>query len=244
MTAVVLLHAFPVNRHLWDDQREFLERVGYTVFAPDLGGFGESEAPSAPTLLDMVSPVLARLSKPAVFVGLSMGGYLLMELLRRSPERVAGAVFVDTKATADTAAARQGRFELAHRMAADPDMSEFADVMAGNLLGATTLAQRPEVVSTVRGWIEAAPPTAVGNAARAMADRIDSVPVLRRYEGPAAVVWGSEDVVSPQAEQEIMLEAMPQAVAREIPGVGHLSAVEDPSALNDILLDVLRDWLG
>lgn len=244
MTAVVLLHAFPVNHHLWDAQVEYLEGVGYTVFAPDLGGFGESEVPSAPTLLEMISPVLARLSKPAVFVGLSMGGYLLMELLRRAPERVAGAVFVDTKATPDTPEARQARFDLARRMSSAPVMSELADVMLPNLLGATTLAQRPAVVSAVRGWIESAPPGAVANAARAMADRIDAVPVLRRFEGPAAIVWGSEDVVSPVSEQRIMLDAMPQAVGREIPGVGHLSAVEDPGALNDILLDVLRDWLS
>lgn len=243
MTAVVLLHAFPVNRHLWDAQVQYLQREGYTVFAPDLGGFGESEVPSVATLLEMASPVLARLRRPAVFVGLSMGGYLLMEVIRRAPERVAGAVFVDTKATADTADARQARFELARRMSTDPDLPGLADTMLPNLLGATTLAQRPDVVASVRGWIEAAPPSAVANAARAMADRIDAVPVLRRYEGPSAVVWGSEDLVSPRSEQEVMLQAMPQAVGREIPGVGHLSAVEDPGALNDVLLDLLRIWL-
>jgi pimeloyl-ACP methyl ester carboxylesterase len=244
VTAVVLLHAFPVNRHLWDAQVEYLDRAGYTVYAPDLGGFGASELPSTPTLFDMVAPVLTRLSKPAVFVGLSMGGYLLMELLRRSPERVAGAIFVDTKATADVPQARQARFELARRMSSDPDLTELADTMLPNLLGGTTLARRPEVVAKVRGWIEAAPPSAVANASRAMADRIDSLPILRHYEGPAMVVWGSEDLVSPASEQELMLEAMPQAVGREIPGVGHLSAVEDPIALNDVLLDALRDWLG
>jgi pimeloyl-ACP methyl ester carboxylesterase len=244
MTAVVLLHAFPVNHHLWDGQVNLLERAGYTVYAPDLGGFGTSELPSAPTLFDMVAPVLTRLSKPAVFVGLSMGGYLLMELLRRSPERVAGAVFVDTKATSDAPQARQARFDLARRMASDPNMTEFADTLLPNLLGGTTLARRPGVVATVRGWIEAAPPAAVANASRAMADRIEAVPILRHYEGPAMVVWGSEDLVSPASEQEIMLDAMPQAVGREIPGVGHLSAVEDPGALNDVLLDALRDWLG
>jgi hypothetical protein len=37
---------------------------------------------------------------------------------------------------------------------------------------------------------------------------------------------------------------MPQAVGREIPGVGHLSAVEDPAAVTDVLLEVLSDWLG
>jgi pimeloyl-ACP methyl ester carboxylesterase len=242
--ALVLLHAFPLNSHLWDGQVEFLRGAGYTVVAPDLAGFGQSPLPAAPSLLESVQPVLDGLSSPAVFAGLSMGGYMLMEILRKAPDAVAGAVFIDTKATADSPQARATRLEMARVMDDSPDMAALADALLPNLVGQTTINSRPEVVSTVRGWIEQAPAAAVANAQRMMADRLDSVPVLRRYEGLAAVVYGSEDTLSPKAEQSVMLEAMPQAVAREIPGVGHLSAVEDASAVNDILLDILRDWLG
>jgi pimeloyl-ACP methyl ester carboxylesterase len=243
MTPVVLLHAFPLNHHLWAEQVEYLGRTGYRVIAPDLAGFGQSPLPAAPALLEIVEPVLAGLAEPAVFVGLSMGGYLLMELLRKSPGSVAGAIFVDTKATADSPEARAGRFEMAHAMDNGGDTAALADVMLANLLGETTRRTRPHVVAQVREWIEHAPAAAVATAQRAMADRPDSIPTLRTYEGPAAVVWGSEDVLSPPSEQRLMLEAMPQAVGRELPTVGHLSAVEDPAAVNDVLLDVLRDWL-
>lgn len=244
MTPVVLLHAFPLSRRMWEPQLAVLRAAGFTVAAPDLAGFGKSPVPTAPSLLRIIDPVLERLDRPAVFCGVSMGGYLIMEVLRKAPERVAGAVFIDTKATADIPVARAARFEVARAMEKAPDMSALADTMIPNLLGATTLAQRPEAVARVRGWIESANPAAVAIAQRAMADRMDSVHFLRRYEGPTAVVWGSEDIVSPVAEQQVMLDAMPQAVAREIPGSGHLTPVEDPSALNDILLDVLGDWLG
>lgn len=244
MTPVVLLHAFPLNRSLWAPQLEFLRSAGFTVAAPDLAGFGKSPLPSSPSLMRIMEPVLERLDGPAVFCGVSMGGYLIMDVLRKAPERVAGAVFIDTKATADNPMARATRFEMARAMESSPDLSALADTMLPNLLGATTHAQRPEVVTKVREWIESANPAAVATAQRAMADRMDAVSFLRSYDGPAAVVWGSEDVISPVAEQRIMLEAMPQAVAREIPGSGHLSPVEDPAALNDILLDILRDWLG
>lgn len=244
MTRVVLLHAFPVDHRLWDPQVEYLRAAGFDVVAPDLGGFGGSALPEAPALWEMAAPVVSSLTAPVVFAGLSMGGYLLMEILRKAPEQVAGAIFVDTKATADTDQARKGRFDVAHAMEHDPDLSAFAETLLPNLLGETTRSQRPEVVETVRGWIEQAPPAAVANAARSMADRPDSLATLRIYEGPAAVVWGAEDTLSPKPEQEAMLEAMPQAVGRELPGVGHLSAVEDPAALNDVLLDILRDWEG
>lgn len=244
MTQVVLLHAFPLDHRLWDAQVEYLSHAGYDVVAPDLGGFGGSGVPEAPALWEMAAPVVSALKAPAVLVGLSMGGYLLMEILRKAPEKVAGAIFVDTKATADSDEARKGRFDVAHAMERQPDLAALAEALLPNLLGATAREQRADVVATVRTWITEAPPAAIANAQRSMADRPDSLPTLRVYEGPAAVVWGSEDTLSPKAEQEAMLAAMPQSVGREIPGAGHLSAVEDPGALNDVLLEVLRDWLG
>jgi pimeloyl-ACP methyl ester carboxylesterase len=242
MTQVVLLHAFPVNRHLWDAQVEYLTKAGFKVTAPDIAGFGESRIPQDPSMALMAEQVLSHVSRPAVFAGLSMGGYLLMEILRQAPDIVTGAIFMDTKASADTAAAREQRLRVAGEVLAADHTRDLADAMLPNLLGATTIAQRPEVVQTVRGWIEQAPPEAVASAQRAMADRPDSAPTLRNYEGPAVVLWGDEDVISPTADQKAMLEMMPQAVARQIPRAGHLSAVEDPGAVNDILLEVLTDW--
>ncbi len=239
---VVLLHAFPVNRHLFDGQVEFLTKAGIKVLAPDLAGFGESRLPQEASLALMAEQALAHVHQPAVFAGLSMGGYLLMEILRQAPHMVTGAIFMDTKATADTPEARAQRLRIADEVVASGDTAALARAMLPNLLGATTMAQRPGVVDTVRRWIEQAPPEAVASAQRAMAGRPDSIDTLRRYEGPAIVLWGSEDVISPVDDQQRMLEAMPQAIAREIPSAGHLTAVEDPGAVNDVFLDVLSEW--
>lgn len=242
MTQVVLLHAFPVNRHLWDAQVEYLTKAGFKVTAPDLAGFGESRRPEEPSLGLMAEQVLSHVSRPAVFAGLSMGGYLLMEILRRAPHVVDGAIFLDTKAGADDQQARAVRLQVADQVLATRDTAALAEAMLPKLLGQTTLTQRPEVVAKVRSWIESAPPEAVASAQRAMAERPDSLATLRNYEGPAVVVWGSEDVISPAADQQAMLAAMPQAVAREIPSAGHLTAVETPDAVSDVLLEILTDW--
>ena len=242
MTDLVLLHAFPVNRHLWDEQVEYLTKAGRRVLAPDIAGFGDSQVPQEATMLALSEQVLTQVGRPAVFAGLSMGGYVLMEILRRHPEMVTGAIFMDTKASADTAQARAQRLQVADAVLAAGNTRDLAEAMLPKLLGDTTRAQNPGVVEQVRTWIEAAPPEAVAAAQRAMADRPDSVPTLRSYEGPALVVWGAQDTISPHADQQVMLGAMPQAVAREIPEAGHLFAVEQPSAINDVLLEVLSDW--
>ena len=57
MTHLVLLHAFPVNRHLWDDQVEYLTKAGRRVLAPDLAGFGESRVPQEATMAALAEKV-------------------------------------------------------------------------------------------------------------------------------------------------------------------------------------------
>lgn len=244
MTDVVLLHAYPLNRAMWDAQAEFLTRIGRRVLVPDYAGFGNSSLPPDETIGSMAEQVLKQIAEPVVFVGCSMGGYVLMEIIRQRPDLVAGAIFVDTKPTADTDEARANRLALADSLATAQNTEALADQMIPLLLGQTTRTNKPEVVQTVRDWILAADPKAAAAAQRAMAARPDSRPTLSSYEGPALVVWGSEDTMSPTSEQKQFFEVMPQAVGREIEGCGHLPSVEEPQALNDILLDVIGDWVG
>lgn len=244
MTTVALLHAYPLDRRMWQSQAEFLARMGHKVLTPDYGGFGDSKVPHDEAMADMAQQVLRQVGPPAVFAGCSMGGYVLMEIIRQAPEAVAGAIFIDTKPTADTDEARANRLTVADQLSATGDMDALADGMIPNLLGTTTREKRPEVVEEVRKWILSGSPAAAAAAQRAMAARPDSRPTLSAYEGPALVVWGAEDTISPKSEQDEFFAVMPQAVGREIENCGHLPSVEDPRALNDILMDVIGDWVG
>ncbi len=59
--------------------------------------------------------------------------------------------------------------------------------------------------------------------------------------GPGLVLWGSEDTLSPRAEQDLMVDAMRDARFVEIPGCGHLAAVEAPEATAAAIIAFLRD---
>ena len=59
MTHLVLLHAFPVNRHLWDDQVEYLTKAGRRVLTPDVAGFGDSQVPQEATMTALAESVLS-----------------------------------------------------------------------------------------------------------------------------------------------------------------------------------------
>src|SRR5690242_4173538 len=112
---VVLIHGFPLSSELWKPQRAALS-ADYRVIAPDLRGFGSSDPPhhemSMGAYADDVVAIMDALGIPqATIAGLSMGGYVLMALLRRHPNRARAVMLLATRASADSEAGKQTRDE-------------------------------------------------------------------------------------------------------------------------------------
>ena len=247
---VVLLHAFPFDRHVRDGVVDALADADWDVVVPDLRGFGESsygeDGPDdEPSLTWMARDVLSILDRmgvsAAVFAGISMGGYVAMEIVRQDPARVAGIALVDTKATADSDEARVNRLKVADQVESARSTDVLARAMVPTLLGATSQEDRPDVVAQVTTWIAAADPNAVAWAQRAMAARPDSLADLASLAVPALVVWGAEDGMSPRAEQDLMVEALRDARLVVVTESGHLSTVEAPDQVAAALVTFLAD---
>ena len=79
----------------------------------------------------------------AVVGGVSLGGYIVMSMLRRYPSRIAAVVLADTKAAADTADAAANRHRMADRVLNDGSTQVLVDALVPRLVGTTTHAQRP-----------------------------------------------------------------------------------------------------
>ena len=114
---IVFLHAFPLNRTMWAQQEKALS-LQFRVITIDLRGHGESDAPlwryTLEQSADDVNALLDQLSiQQAIFVGLSMGGYILFAFYRKYAARVKGLILSDTRAQADTAEGKDGRFQMA-----------------------------------------------------------------------------------------------------------------------------------
>ena len=247
---VVLLHAFPFDRHVWDGVIDVLAEADWDVVVPDLRGFGESsygdDGPDdEPALSWMARDVLGILDRmgvsAAVFAGISMGGYVAMEIVRQDPARVAGIALVDTKATADSDEARANRLKVAEQVLAAGATEALSRAMVPTLLGTTSLEERPDVVAQVTAWIGAADPQAVAWAQRAMAARPDSLADLASLAVPALVVWGIEDGMSPRTEQDLMVDALRDARLVVVTESGHLSTVEAPEQVAAALVTFLAD---
>jgi 3-oxoadipate enol-lactonase len=237
----LFLHAYPLNRAMWDAQIQAVEGAGWTAIAPDFPGFGNAPQQGEKTLEALADRALETLSaagfERAVIVGLSMGGYVALRALDHAPDRIAALVLCDTKAGADTIEAAQKRLEAADR-AEREGTGWMADAMLPNLVAANA---SDGVQDTVRSLIAQASPSGVANAQRAMAARPDSRPLLSRVRVPTLVLVGSEDALTPLAESVTMATAIPDAQLQVIPNAGHLSNLEQPAAFNRALLGFLRD---
>ncbi|MFF4594791.1 alpha/beta fold hydrolase [Amycolatopsis sp. NPDC001319] len=237
---LLLLHAFPLDARMWDPVRAPLaERL--RLITPDQRGLGRSPLPETdrePSLDDAARDVVALLDRleidEVVLGGCSMGGYLALAVLKAAPERVAGLVLIDTKATADTPEAAQNRLKVAERAEAEGVQGWLADANLPNLLHNQEPAER------VRELIDAQPPAGVAWAARAMRNRPDSLDVLRKSDVPALVIVGAEDKLTPVEEAGKMVDALDEATLVVLPGAGHLTPLEDPAGVVEAILG----WLA
>lgn len=225
MTPLVLLPPFPFDGRVFAPLRQALGAV--PLLTPD----GEY---SGPADLDVLADqTVAELDRRgigrAVVGGVSMGGYVALNLLRRHPGRWAGLVLIDTKATADTPEARAHRLAVADR--ADrgerPDPQE---TVAG-MVSPTTRAHRPAVLRLLTELVADQSAASIAWRQRAMAARPDSTAVLAAADVPVLVVVGADDALTPPTLAAEMAGSTRQSTLREIPGTGHLAVAEDPAAV-------------
>jgi pimeloyl-ACP methyl ester carboxylesterase len=243
---LVLLHAFPLNADLWRPQLERIPR-GWRFLAPDLRGFGRGIPPSTPmSIADVADGVNAFLDAMeidnAVIAGLSMGGYVLMQLYRTAAERFTAMVLANTKATTDSPEARAAREQMAVLVRREGPPA-VADQMLPKLLGATSHRARPYLAPVVRRLIESNTAEGIEAAIHAVKERPDSMSTLARSAVPALVITAEEDAIIPISESEAMQRTIPRAVLVVLPAAGHLSSLEVPDDFSEALGNFLRSNL-
>ena len=243
-TPVLLLHGFPFNRSMWNEQVAALS-PRYRVITPDLRGHGETMVTDGPATMDQmardVSALMEKLKiSRATVGGLSMGGYVALALYKMFPLRVRALMLADTRAQADTEEARANR-ELQAEKALTEGMEVIAEAMLPKLLAPETISRRPEVVKQLREMIVNTKPAGAAAAQRGMAQRSDQLPFLWRIIAPTLIVVGKEDEITPVADSERMHREIGGSRLAVIEGAGHVSNLEQPAEFNRVLIKFLRD---
>jgi 3-oxoadipate enol-lactonase len=253
---VVFLHPTPLDREYWRPLAEGL--AGVRAIIPDLRGHGESElgpveampkgafspVPDAPvlTMAQLAADVLALLDhlklEEAVFVGCSIGGYVLLEVWRRAPERMTGLAFVCSKPQADAEANLKKRAENIASVRTNGTGPLF-DGMAKSLVGTTAQERRPAIVGEVRARMTVSADGAVAVQA-GLATRPDSVKTVETITAPVLAIAGGEDPTTSAADMEAYNDAPGGCEFHLLPDAGHFVAYEQPEKVASLLAEWLR----
>jgi len=240
---LVLIHGYPFNRSLWNEQVEALSGK-YRVVAPDLRGFGESDSSPGPVTMNRMAQDVAQLMDQldiprAVIGGLSMGGYVALAFCKQFPDRVTAVVLADTRAQADTEEAKKTRAEQAEK-ALSEGMASIADAMLPKLLTPDTVSKRPEVVKRIRDMMLKTKPEGAAGALLGMAQRDDQTEFISSIKVPTLIVAGREDAITPPADSEAMHSKIAGSRLIVIENAGHVSNLEQTEQFNDALLAFLN----
>lgn len=233
---LLLIHAFPLDRTMWRAQIAALQ-LQYRLIAPDLRGFGlSSDTDGAGVSMEQYAEDLRALLdslnvKQAVLCGLSMGGYIALAFVAQYPARVKGLVLANTRATADSAEARQTRLINAQRVR-DEGLHFLVESMAPKMLGPNA---KPEIAVTVRSMMARQRPAGVASALLGMAARPDRSALLPYFHFPLLIITGSADTLIPPADSEALHKANPNSDLITIADAGHLSNLDKADAFNDAL---------
>ena len=241
---VVLIHGYPFNRSLWNEQVAELSH-SYRVIVPDLRGFGESDASEGAATMDRMAQDVALLLdhlaiSRAVIGGLSMGGYVALAFYKQFQSRVRALILADTRAQADTGEAKQTRAQQAEKALAE-GMAGIADAMLPKLLTPETVSKRPEIVKRVRDMMLKTKPEGTAAALLGMAQRDDQTQLLAQISSPALIIVGAEDAITPVADSEKMHKAIAGSRLVVLENAGHVSNLERTEEFNQHLLDFLRE---
>jgi 3-oxoadipate enol-lactonase len=226
---LVLLHPFPAHHAFWLPASQPLASR-YRIILPDLRGHGESEIGDGPATMAKHANDLARVLDDAgvgraMFCGVSIGGYILFELWRRSRERVAALGLCCTRPQADTLEARTARLKNAD-LVLERGTEWFVDLMIPKLLGQTTQEARPDLVTEARRMMLNMSPQGIAQVQQGMAERADSIPTLKTINVPTLLLMGEEDTLAPPADGELMHQHIPNSRLAVIPKAGHFAAWE------------------
>ena len=249
---LVFLHAFPLDQSMWDPQFDFFSRSRrvITLDWPGLGQSSLSELAAPGAGLEPYAQRLLRLLdhleiERAGICGLSMGGYAALALFRLAPDRVGSLILCDTRATADPAEVKQGRYETVERLGrlGVEAIEGLVKTMTPRLLGETTLTGSPYLVGKIEKMIRQNGPAGIARALTALAERPDSSDLLaaigNRENGRTLLVVGNEDMLTPPSEMELLSKAISGSTFVIIEGAGHLPNLEQSRLFNKALGEFL-----
>lgn len=226
--AIVLLHGFLEDKHIWNKLSVFLKDQ-FTVVCIDLPGFGQSENHTEvhpmPLMADAVNEVLeAERISQCVLVGHSMGGYVSLAFARKYPAKLNGLVLFHSQAAADGEEGKDNRNRTIKVV--QSNHKSYVSSFIPSLFAEKSVDKFQNEITQLKETSEQASLEGVCAALAGMRDRDDQLGLLKTIDKPVFFIIGKQDskismnTIWPQLELPRNCEAL------ILDGVGHMGFIE------------------
>jgi len=242
---IVFLHGFPFDRTMWQEQLDFLKST-HRVIAYDIRGFGKSIDEESHLSMDLFANDLILFIEKldlekVILCGLSMGGYIALNAMKRFPSRFEALILSDTQCIADSYDAKVNRYKNISDIK-EFGASNFNEGFIKKVFHESTITNKPELVEQLRNVVFSNSQHIISQGLLALAERSESCSFLEDISIPTLIICGREDVVTPLMESKFMNKNIKGSVLHVISNAGHVSNLEEPIKFNKHLRDFLNDF--
>ncbi|MGZ9811448.1 alpha/beta fold hydrolase [Pseudoroseicyclus sp. H15] len=213
------------------------------LFAPQIAALSAGRTVQVPALTDaetmeaLGARVLAEAPPRFALAGLSMGGILVMEMLRQAPERIERVAFLDTNPRAELPEVQANRAPQVARVREEG----LAPVLRREVFPHYLHPESdPALLDLCEEMALALGPDVFERQSLALRDRADAQEVLAAVRQPTLILTGEDDRLCPMDRHARIHELIPHARLVIVRQAGHLPTLEQPEAVNV----ALANWLS
>jgi 3-oxoadipate enol-lactonase len=232
---LLLLHSLALDQHVWDATLPRL-RKHRDVLTVDLRGHGASSASAAFTIEEMADDVAVTLDSVGIdevcLAGLSLGGSVAQAFATRHPHRTVALALIDTTAWYGPTAAQQWAARAAKAHSAG--MQSLSAFQLDRWFSDTFRAENQDLCQNLLERFARNDLASYEATCRALG-AFDLRGPVATIQVPTLVVVGSEDPATPLGHAKDLSERIPHASLRVLPGARHLTPIERPDDIGDLL---------
>ena len=225
---LVLVPGLLCDDALWEHQSKYLSETADIKIA---------DVTRSETIFGMAEAVLAMAPEKFALAGLSMGGYVSLEIMRRAPERVTKLALLDTSARSDTEEQSRRRHHFI-QLTREGGFDEVISTLLSLFVHPDRM-QDEQLCNNIKEMNRRVGPEIFMRHQAAIMGRPDSRNDLSKIRCPTLILCGRQDALTPLEVHEEMSSTIPKARLAIIEDCGHMTTMERPHAVTALL----RDWL-
>jgi len=241
---IIFLHGYPFDKTMWQGQIDFLAS-SHRLIPCNIRGFGKSKDEESKLSIDMFADDLIEfmdklIIEKAILCGLSMGGFIALNAIKKSPNRFEALILCDTQCIADSTEVREKRYKTIDKIEAD-GAEKFNEGFINSVFHKNSMTNKKELVSQLSSVVFSNSNHIIKQGLVAIAERTETCSTLGDISIPTLIICGREDEVTPLEQSEYLNANIKDSTLQVIDDAGHVSNLEQPEAFNTHLLEFLNE---